>query len=113
MSELIRPIDDVPVGEEQDSNLTYFAFAKSHKAEAAPAPTRGSICELPDVLAGRYRIERLLGEGGMGAVYEATQLSTGRPRALKVMHRETLRDASSRRLSHTSTGSSSAGPLGG
>ena len=33
-------IDDVPVGEEQDSNLTYFAFAKSHKAEAAPAPTR-------------------------------------------------------------------------
>ncbi|MBW2528054.1 MAG: serine/threonine protein kinase [Deltaproteobacteria bacterium] len=33
----------------------------------------------------RYRIERLIGAGGMGAVYAAQQLSDGRPVAVKVM----------------------------
>ncbi len=40
------------------------------------------------VLDGSYRIERLLGEGGMGAVYHATQLRLDKPVAVKVMARE-------------------------
>lgn len=38
------------------------------------------------VFAGSYRIVRKLAEGGMGAVYVADQLTTGRQRALKLMH---------------------------
>ncbi len=37
---------------------------------------------------GDYRLLRLLGRGGMGAVYEAEQLSTGRRLALKMLGRQ-------------------------
>jgi len=38
-----------------------------------------------DVLAGKYRVEKLLGEGGMGSVYIATNTMLERKVALKVM----------------------------
>src|SRR6478609_113105 len=37
-------------------------------------------------IAGKYRIERLLGAGGMGAVYVAQHEFTNRRVALKLMH---------------------------
>ena len=45
------------------------------------------------VLGGDFRLERPLSSGGMGAVYIATQLSTGARRAVKVMRAELLGDA--------------------
>ncbi|MGH7499968.1 MAG: protein kinase domain-containing protein [Gemmatimonadales bacterium] len=44
--------------------------------------------ELRDALAGRYRIERELGRGGMATVYLAQDLRHDRPVALKVLHSE-------------------------
>ena len=99
MTELMPPVDDLLVSDEQDNNLTYFAFAKPqngkpHPDVAALAPTKASIGALPELLAGRYRIERLLGAGGMGAVYRARDLLSeqfGEPDpyiALKILSEE-------------------------
>ncbi len=54
--------------------------------EGPPAPI-----ELGTVIGGRYRIERLLSQGGMGAVLIATQLGIGRTVVVKVV--KTAKDA--------------------
>jgi serine/threonine protein kinase len=47
------------------------------------------------VVAGVYRVERALGAGGMGAVYEVTQLRTGRRYAMKLLSPDALRSSGS------------------
>ncbi|MFO0666064.1 MAG: serine/threonine-protein kinase [Polyangiaceae bacterium] len=61
-------------------------------AVAAPAgmPTPAGLPQIGSVVAGRYRIVRLIGEGGMGCVYAAEQAlgTTARKVALKTLHLE-------------------------
>lgn len=59
--------------------------AKPNKMEGAVAT--GTL------VGGRFRIERALGEGGMGAIYVATQLSVNRQVALKLLHPKSLQKA--------------------
>jgi eukaryotic-like serine/threonine-protein kinase len=40
---------------------------------------------LGKTIDGRYQVLRLLGQGGMGAVYEVRHLGTGRRHALKII----------------------------
>jgi predicted Ser/Thr protein kinase len=49
--------------------------------------------DVPQFIAGRFRIEREIGIGGMGTVYLATHLGLERPVAVKIIRREFAGDA--------------------
>ncbi|HET9525428.1 MAG TPA: serine/threonine-protein kinase, partial [Pyrinomonadaceae bacterium] len=49
--------------------------------------------DVPQFIAGRFRIEREIGTGGMGTVYLATHLGLDRPVAVKIIKREFAGDA--------------------
>src|SRR5688572_16331657 len=53
--------------------------------------SRGDDSLIGAILADRYRVERLLGRGGMGAVYLAEHVHMKKAVALKVLHRDMTR----------------------
>ena len=58
---------------------------------------RSGVSKAPDGLLGqtidqRYRVETLLGEGGMGLVYRVTHTRLNKPLAIKVLRRENTKD---------------------
>ncbi|MEO8874266.1 MAG: protein kinase [Polyangiaceae bacterium] len=55
---------------------------------SSSAPLRPGL-----IVAGRYRIEQQIGEGGMGAVYLVRHVRTDEMLALKVLHADVLKDA--------------------
>ncbi|MGI8593177.1 MAG: hypothetical protein ACR2ML_02235, partial [Solirubrobacteraceae bacterium] len=55
--------------------------------DPAPPPPVAS-----GAVIGGYRVEALLGRGGMGVVYRAEQIQLGRPVALKLMAPEVAQD---------------------
>ena len=55
--------------------------------QAHPEETPGAALAAGTCL-GKYQVVRLIGEGGMGAVYEAVHLAIGKKVALKIMSRD-------------------------
>jgi tetratricopeptide (TPR) repeat protein/predicted Ser/Thr protein kinase len=73
-------IDDASTLDSPGNLLPEYATLSRAESSAADAPVRQSPASI-----GRYRIIRLLGEGGMGAVYEVEQDQPRRNVALKVI----------------------------
>jgi len=46
-------------------------------------PSVPTLINSPELIAGRYRVERTLGQGGMGAVFRVVDNSTGQKLASK------------------------------
>lgn len=62
----------------------------------------GSTFESGAIIAGRYRLEAPLGEGGFGAVWKAVQLNLNRPVAIKLL-KTTFDDGARRRFEREAT----------
>ncbi|HTQ44594.1 MAG TPA: hypothetical protein VMI75_17660, partial [Polyangiaceae bacterium] len=62
-------------------------------SDRSPAPLEGSESPVApgDVLAGKYRVDRVLGAGGMGLVVAATHLTIHQRVALKFLRPDAAR----------------------
>ena len=75
--------------DERDGNTTP-SWAEGPSQEEL---TAAALERVGSVIDKRYRVDRLLGVGGMGAVFAATHLALGKTYALKILHDVYGRDA--------------------
>ena len=81
------------VDSRQDERSRFEALTRTLEArDLADTPERWPDALSPGSVLGMYRIVRVLGQGGMGVVYEAEEIDTGRSVALKVLSAVRRRD---------------------
>jgi eukaryotic-like serine/threonine-protein kinase len=83
-----RDVPSVPPSESSDPRRSSSPFYGNTLVGVPPPPARAATprsLAIGGVYAGDFRIVRAIARGGMGAVFEVDQLSTGRRRALKVI----------------------------
>ena len=112
--ELFLELSDLPVEEQErllqqrcghDSSLREEVETLLRSEDAMPATFLGGLGSessdlCPGARVGAYEIVRFLGEGGMGAVYEARQSFPTRRVALKVIQAARMSSESLRRFQH-------------
>jgi serine/threonine-protein kinase len=85
---VVRSIDGNPTGTDLGANDTAVASKASMAAVASaetPAVGTPALEMVGATLSGRYLVTRKIGQGGMGAVYEATHTLIGKRVAVKVL----------------------------
>ncbi|HJX54206.1 MAG TPA: protein kinase, partial [Polyangia bacterium] len=71
------------------------------KAKAQPEKTVDTILQAGQIVDGKYRVDRLLGQGGMAAVWAGTNERTGKRVALKVILRSLASTHEAQQLLHS------------
>ena len=93
-----------PPGSQGQIPVTGHPSSRGQMAAAAPAPfesTPPPTSVLGKTLGGKYRVLRVLGEGGMGSVYECEHLTLHRRVAIKVLNpMQAKKKASVQRFHH-------------
>ena len=74
-------------------------LARSHRSKARESEPGTALLKVGDLLAGKYRVERILGEGGMGVVVAAHHELLDQHVAVKLLYQDVAdREAQSRLL---------------
>jgi serine/threonine protein kinase len=76
----------IQAGRARDKRMTLADDPSAEGTSGADSSPSASVSVIGNVIGGRYYVRRLLGEGGMGRVYEAEHIDIGRRVALKILH---------------------------
>src|SRR5271170_5218663 len=63
-----------------------YDFVEMPEEQPIDAPVAVDDADIGRIVAGRYRVTRLIGEGGMAVVYEGEHTEIGKRVAIKIVH---------------------------
>ena len=97
-AELRREVMELLAADEQSADvlISLSGVVRDALGVAGPKSREDLPLAVGDVLGGRYRVDRVLGAGGMGVVVEATHLGLEERVAMKVLRRDVLANDRSR-----------------